>query len=138
VILNAGELSAGVDVTLDNVTAESRGWRHGTLEIHRRSRSQPSERGAQQRLAGHVGAKRIVSNIERSQTNAIHGDRVAVIRAFRDHASMDDKTSILAPFFYAAHAAEFFNDSGEHNKTATDSHSEHGLSLSVFIRIIRG
>ena len=39
-----------------------------------------------------------------------------MIRAFRDHASIDHETSILAALFNAAHAAEFFNDSGEHNR----------------------
>ena len=38
-ILNAGELPAGVDVSLDDVTAESCRWSDGALEIDWRSGS---------------------------------------------------------------------------------------------------
>jgi hypothetical protein len=50
VIFDTGELSASIDVTLDDVTAEARRRRNGTFEIHRRPGLETAERRALQRL----------------------------------------------------------------------------------------
>src|SRR6185369_74999 len=116
VIFDAGELPARVDVSLDDVAAESGCGRDGAFEIHWRAGVQPAKCRPRQRLARYVSRKRIGLDIKRCQTHTVDGDRIAVICAFGDDACRNNDARVLTALLDTAHAPELFNDSGEHER----------------------
>src|SRR6185503_9454861 len=116
VIFDSGESSASVDVALHDVTAEPGRRRDGAFEIYRRSGFQSTQGGPGQGFFRNVGCERIRMDVEGRETDAVHRNRVAMIRAFGHEPRADDDPCILTALLDAADAAEFFNYAGEHSE----------------------
>src|SRR6185369_13977873 len=113
-VFDAGELTACINVSLDDVAAKSRCGSDGAFEIHGRAGLQTTECRPRQCLARDISRKRIRLNVESRQADAVHGDRIAVVRAFGDDARGNHNARVLTTLFDTAHAAKFFNNSREH------------------------
>ena len=68
----AEKYSAGINMTLHYVSAQTRGGCNRALQIYRRTFFQATERRSQERFFGNIGGKRIRLNLKRGQADTVN------------------------------------------------------------------
>ncbi len=112
---SAIEQRAGaVDVTLDQVAAESVGEGHRTFEVDRAADLESPKAGPVQRLPHHVRGERPIEQRHNSEAHPVDRDRCAMRRVTCDQRSAYGQPYRIGERLDSNHLAKLFHDSGEH------------------------
>src|SRR6185437_15012180 len=93
---------------------EPGGQGRGPLQVDRVADGQPTERGAVQRLAHHVGSERPVLDVDHGQADPVDRDRVPAGRVRGDQRPAYGDPRRVAEVDEAVDTAQLLHDAGEH------------------------
>src|SRR6266516_763574 len=108
------DMAHTVNVTLHDVSAESRIGAHGPLQIDNRAVVQAPEARRIERLAGHIRCKRPACHRADRSANAVHCNARAGTKIVEYRVPLNTDSTEFAAVFDFEHLTDFFNDSCEH------------------------
>lgn len=101
-------------MALDDVAAEALAHGHRAFQVDAGSDGQGAEAGAVQGFGHDVGGELVAFVFDDRETDAVHGDGVAVLCALRDDGATQTETGGVVENFDGGDLTQLFDDSGEH------------------------
>ena len=108
-------LAGGIDVTLNEMSAESRGGEHRSFEINGGTRPQITQRGDAEGLGQDVETGAVRSEFRHGKAAAIDCDRIAESE-FALKRKIKREAGLVAAGLERDDGADGFNEAGEHNQ----------------------
>lgn len=101
-------------MALHDVAAEPGAHGGGALQVDTGADSEGAEAGAVEGLRHDVGGELVALVLHDGETDPVHGDGVAVLRAVGDDGAAEPETGGVAEILDGGDLTQFFDDSGEH------------------------
>ena len=116
--LHGTNCSRAVNVSGNNVPAESAVRRHGTFQIHFRASFQLSQIAPPQGFRHHICCEVVFVHANHRQANAVHGNAVADLRPLQHLCGGQFQFAPVGGLVQPPHSPHFFYDSGKHLRIA--------------------